>query len=464
MPFDKIVKYEKVTKDWNGDPDRFEEEEKTNVACVGQSGGCYFIRHTKRNGIRGIEISCLFCDRLLNNGNPIASNRSKNLKSLIKQGKLAKRPSRAKRGAHRSPVKTRTRKFRSEVQSLENFKNKTKKDFEKAVAKAIQEDLLSIELCCPFVQGDDGCILARRDKTVCLTWSKNAVERGAKVKGPIKSLKGFQSENRRDESWSYDFPNCPLEGPENCRIQEGTGCFNSIGKLVHDFSSTGMNLISIDLDENTHCVQGLSLLAFSFAKHMERLKIASYFEAIMIALKEGPHEIIGQVFVQQRQAVVIDPDEGRKFTLPKPPKKQKMNDGVEYQSSGLWLKNPENRQIIEDQFELFGVTKVIYGTNSRGLASPTSLFKQHKNSCNVTVILGVFFLGIGYKKIPRFPERFERALFCRLKRSKKCGDFPDFLKQSLEGEENYRDRLEKELENYVKSEDNKFRPKYFTSV
>ena len=144
---DQIIKYEKVEKDWTGDPNRVEDEEKTNIACVGKSGGCYFISHTKRNGIRGLKVSCLYCDRLLNNGNSTANNRSRNLKTFIKQGELAKRPSRAKNGAQRSPVKTRTRKFRSEVKSLDNLKNKTKEAFEKAVAKAIQEELLSIEKC-----------------------------------------------------------------------------------------------------------------------------------------------------------------------------------------------------------------------------------------------------------------------------------------------------------------------------
>lgn len=460
---DQIIKYEKVEKDWTGDPNRVEDEEKTNIACVGKSGGCYFISHTKRNGIRGLKVSCLYCDRLLNNGNSTANNRSRNLKTFIKQGELAKRPSRAKNGAQRSPVKTRTRKFRSEVKSLDNLKNKTKEAFEKAVAKAIQEELLSIEKCCSFVQGDRGCIFDRREETVCINWAKNAVKREHTGKKVIKTLKGFRSEDRRDEIWPYDFPNCPLKGPENCNVKEGTDCFNTIGKLVNDFSTTGINQIAVDLDDKTFCVQGLSLLAYSFAQHMARLGIASYFQAIMVVLDEGPHEIIAQVFVKQRLAVVIDPDEGRKFTLPKRPKNQKEDDGCEYRGGGVWLEDPEMRKTISDHFELFGVKKVTYGTNRNGLASPYNLFKQHENSCNVTVCMGTFFLGIGYKTIPRFPERFERALFCRLKRSEKCGDFPDFLKKSMEGEDNYRDRLEKELENFVKSEDHKFRPQFFTS-
>ena len=42
--------------------------------------------------------------------------------------------------------------------------------------------------------------------------------------------------------------------------------------------------------------------------------------------------------------------------------------------------------------------------------------------------------------------------------------FSKISEEPMKGEENYRDRLEKELENYFKSEDNKFRSKYFTSV
>lgn len=37
-----------------------------------------------------------------------------------------------------------------------------------------------------------------------------------------------------------------------------------------------------------------------------------YFESIVVVLDEGPHEIIAQVFVQHRRAVVIDQDEWQK--------------------------------------------------------------------------------------------------------------------------------------------------------
>ena len=68
-----------------------------------------------------------------------------------------------------------------------------------------------------------------------------------------------------------------------------------------------------------------------------------------------------------------------------------------------------------------------------GKAEPKELFKQHNACCNGAVTLSLFWIGMGWTKIPRFSRATERALFCKLRRVGKANEFLAFLKTPQTG-------------------------------
>lgn len=145
------------------------------------------------------------------------------------------------------------------------------------------------------------------------------------------------------------------------------------------------------------------------------------------------HTFLIQVYLEEKKAYLIDPNRselvnnnktnarGRRrieaanwLDAPFLNETSKDPNGIRF----VEITDKTNREVIINFLRLqYDVKEVRFGSDGHGAASPPNLFKQFPNTCNTSVTLGLFWLAVGYEKIPRFPKNLEQALFCRLLRA-----------------------------------------------
>ena len=170
------------------------------------------------------------------------------------------------------------------------------------------------------------------------------------------------------------------------------------------------------------------------------------------------HTFLLQIFMKEKTAFLIDPDENRLRTL-------KNKNGKVIGLKADWLDkkalhssddkdenanqlDKTNREVINDfLMEHFDIESVIFGVNNNGLAVPEHLFQQHRDTCNASIALNFFWIAIGYLEPPRFSRSFEQALFCRLMRAGENGEKPKILKNKIPGEN--KASLKKRLKTFI---------------
>ena len=149
------------------------------------------------------------------------------------------------------------------------------------------------------------------------------------------------------------------------------------------------------------------------------------------------HTVGGEVYLSVRQTLLIDPEA--------------------YDVKSDWLDRPLNGRSTRDQItevfqRFFNSISVNFGkAGDRGEPTDSDFLRQHPDGCNQIVTLSLFWLGLGYERIPRFPERIERGLFCRLNRVLRRGDYPDFLKRPIS-----RARLGPLVNAFIRSKNHQF--------
>ena len=142
-----------------------------------------------------------------------------------------------------------------------------------------------------------------------------------------------------------------------------------LANFLQLYTDGGLNYTSADLDE-IDFFSRRKVLARSFAIKMEQMQKKYFFlhMTVLINANEG-HNFVGQIFVKEKIAVIIDPDEMI----------------AQFQSERTrscdWLGVPLGADRIKSKDKV----------------------KQ-------------FFAGLRIPVIPRFPKDLESALFCRLKR------------------------------------------------
>ena len=138
-----------------------------------------------------------------------------------------------------------------------------------------------------------------------------------------------------------------------------------------------------------------------------------------------------QVYLEHQKAYVIDPDRSDLVNNNKNRGKRRIRKADWFDATFLHETSPDpngrrmvdetektNREVIVNFLRLhYDVKEVRFGSDGHGAAFPSNLFKQFPNTCNTSVTLGLFWLAVGYEKIPRFPKKLEQALFCRLLRA-----------------------------------------------
>lgn len=146
------------------------------------------------------------------------------------------------------------------------------------------------------------------------------------------------------------------------------------------------------------------------------------------------HTFLMQVYLEEKKAYLIDPSRSELVNNNNKSKargKKKIEeanwlDATFLTESGrdrngcVFVDQTEktNREVIQNFLKLhYDVKEVRFGSDGHGAAFPANLFKQFPNTCNTSVTLGLFWLAVGYEKIPRFPKNLEQALFCRLLRA-----------------------------------------------
>ena len=432
----RIVSYQKIQKNWNGLPN-FEEKSsrRINGACTGEDGCIFNIHFFSR---KGAFASCADCDKKLDK-----RQKPKKLKNEISHEIVSSKKS-------QSPKKI---PFTVKQKSIESLKNLVNEDFHKRLNFAVDNKLLFIEKCCGNFFKNSVNYLTDSSVPTSICFSYSTLARQVPVKPVSKSIKGLKAEERPDENepWpttgEHDFKcACSKIEREKCQNFGGTLSFNSIGRFLQLYTDGGLNYTSADLDQ-IDFFSGHKVLARSFAIKMEQMKQKYFFlhMTILLNANEG-HTFVGQIFVKEKIAVIIDPDEMRTV----------------FESGGTksceWLNVPLGAEKIKPKDRVkefigrFGVKTVRFGTNGNGLDFNNQLFMQFQWTCNVTVSLGLFFAGLGFPVIPRFPKDLERALFCRLKRfeiqKSTRAEFPVALRKynGLDREE-----LIKIIENFVKS-------------
>ena len=347
------------------------------------------------------------------------------------------------------------RKFPSlpNKKTVENLKNLRSEEFHKRLQFAVENNLLYIESCCGnhFKDTENFLTDCSRDPSICFSYSHLA--RQVTVKPVSKSIKGLKAEVRpaETEKWPKEGRHnfrciCASADREKCQNFGGTHSFNCLGRFLQEFTDGGLNYTSADLDD-LESIAGHKVLARSYAIKMKEMDLKYFFLHMTVLIKPNEaHTIVGQIFVKEKIAVVIDPDEMR----------------TQFESGKTkscdWLDKPLGEEKIKPKDRIrefvgrFGIKTVRFGTNGNGLDNNNQLFMQFEWTCNVTVTLGLFFAGLGFPIIPRFPKDLERALFCRLKRfylqNSTKADFPVALRKynGLGREE-----LIKEIEAFVQS-------------
>ena len=138
------------------------------------------------------------------------------------------------------------------------------------------------------------------------------------------------------------------------------------------------------------------------------------------------HTFLIQVYLEEKKAYLIDPDRSELVNNNRGRRKIDWLDATflnetSKDPNGLRFvekTDKTNREVIINFLRLhYDVKEVRFGSDGHGAASPPNLFKQFPNTCNTSVTLGLFWLAVGYEKIPRFPKNLEQALFCRLLRA-----------------------------------------------
>ena len=432
----RIVSYQKIQKYWNGLPN-FEEKSsrRINGACTGEDGGIFNIHFISK---KGAFATCAYCDRKLEK-----RQKPRKLKNEI-QHKIFS----SKKG--QSPKKTL---FTSKQKSIESLKNLVNEDFHKRLNFAVENKLLFIEPCCGNYFKNSVNYLTDSSVNPSICFSHSTLARQVPVKPVSKSIKGLKAEKRPDENepWpptgKHDFKcTCSEIEREKCQNFGGTLSFNSLGRFLQLYTDGGLNYTSADLDE-IEFFSGHKVLARSFMIKMEQMKQKYFFlhMTVLINANEG-HTFVGQIFVKEKIAVIIDPDEMRTQF------ESRRTRSCDWLGVPLGADQIKPKDKVKEFVGRFGIKTVRFGTNGNGLDNNNQLFMQFQWTCNVTVTLHLFFAGLGFPVIPRFPKDLERALFCRLKRfeiqESTKDDFPVALRKynGLGREE-----LIKEIEKFVRS-------------
>ena len=433
----RIISYQQVPKNWNGRPNYEDKQFRSrNGACTGKDGGIYNIHFNSR---KECFASCAACDLTLINDK---RRKPKKLQTSIEHEIQTKK--------NESPKKL---PFNRNQKTVESLKNLTCDEFHRRLEFAVENNLLSIESCCGnyFKKTVHSLTDCSPDPTICFSYSHLA--RQVPVKPVSKSIKGLKAEERpaETEKWpkrgTHNFKCiCAKADNEKCQNFGGTHQFNCLGRFLQKFTDGGLNYISADLDD-LDSASGHKVLARSYAIKMKEMKQKYFFLHMTLVIKPNEaHTIVGQIFVKEKIAVVIDPDEMRvQF-------ESKKTKSCEWLNTPLGEEKIKPKDRIREFIERFGIKTVRFGTNGNGLDNNNQLFMQFEWTCNVTVTLGLFFAGLGFPIIPRFPKDLERALFCRLKRfyleNSTKADFPVALRKynGLDREE-----LIKIIENFVKS-------------
>ena len=297
-----------------------------------------------------------------------------------------------------------------------DFSNKNQNDFFEIVENLVKTNRLKISTCCLLIDSEKRFY---GNEIVSFTLSSNTKKLKISNRKKICSLIDITSEKLKSKNTVtknkikkiiQELCECP-EG-ENCATFEGTSAFNDFGKTTSGLD-IGINLVTFDLDHDFEDLVGFQTFCNDFLVFLKQHGQNHFWVMFSIPVKENNdryyHTVVSQVLLtKQPHALIIDPSEAQ---------------NCKAQMHGYWLLQKTGRKTIKTKItetlkQFLLVKNCTFGSNGNGKAKPEECFAQYPNSCNVTSIVSLFWIAIGYTHVPRFDQWTERGIFCRLRRLK----------------------------------------------
>ena len=183
---------------------------------------------------------------------------------------------------------------------------------------------------------------------------------------------------------------------------------NDIAHAVNAYADQGLNHVGFDLavrrgkgdgkpatGPDAHIPNGFGLLANAYNTRLDELAIDHFYLTLSVEYDINSwHTAAGEVNRSINQAVIIDPQA--------------------HDRPSEWLEDLNGRSIREQITDclqrFFGVQSVNFGAaKEKGRGPKKHFIRQHKDGCNQIVTLALFWLGIGYERIPRFYLIYSKA-------------------------------------------------------